>query len=86
MRVTSVRIGDACLRGTICLGSGVEGSHPADLVSANSFGRARHSLRTEVGRIGQHAGQHCRDISWDVACADMREEIRKAGPFMHFPQ
>lgn len=64
----------------------MEGSHPTDLVSADAFGRAGHPFRTKVGRIRQYAGQHGRDISWDVAGANMREAIRKAGPFMHFPQ
>lgn len=86
MRMSGVRIGDGRLRRGVSFRPSMECAHPADLMRADPFGCARHSLRTEVGRIGQHAGQHCRDIPWDVACANMREEIRKAGPFMRFPQ
>jgi hypothetical protein len=53
MRVTSVRIGDACLRGAICLGSGVEGSHPADLVSARVIATGFFTARRvrELSRV-----------------------------------
>jgi hypothetical protein len=63
----------------------MECTHPPNLVSADSLGCARHSLWAEVRRIGQYTSEHGRDIFRDVAGANMREVIRKAGPFMHFP-
>jgi hypothetical protein len=86
MRVKSVRIGDARLRRAIGLRPGVERAHPADLVSTDTFGRASHPLRPQVGRICQNARQHGRDIPRVVTRANVREAIRKAGPIVHFPQ
>lgn len=80
-----VRIGDTRLRRAVGLRSGMECAHPPNLVSADPLGCARHSLWAEVRRIGQYTSEHGRDIFRDVAGANMREVIRKAGPFMHFP-
>lgn len=62
-------IGNRCLRSTICLRSGVEGAHPADLVSADPLGCARHSLGAKVRRISQYTSERGRDIFRDVAGA-----------------
>ena len=85
MRMLGVGIGDARLSRAVCLRSRVECAHPPNLVSANPFGSARHSFGAKVRSIGQYTSEHCRDIFWYVAGANMRELIRKAGPFMHFP-
>lgn len=44
-----------------------------------------YSLRAEVRRIRQYAGEHGGNIFRDVADANMREVIRKPGPFIHLP-
>jgi len=44
-----------------------------------------YSLRAEVLRIRQYAGEHGGNIFRDVADANMREAIRKPGPFIHLP-
>ena len=46
---------------------------------------ARLSFGAKVRSIGQYTSEHYRNIFWDVAGPNMRELIRKAGPFMHFP-
>lgn len=80
-----VGIGDARLRRAVGLRSSMECAHPPNLVSADPLGCACHSFRAEVSRIGQYTSEHGGDIFWDVAGANMREVIRKTGPFMHFP-
>ena len=79
-----VGIGDARLRRAVGFRSSMECTHPPNLVSADPFGRACHPLRAEICRIGQYTSEHGRNIFWDVAGANMREVIRKAGPLMHF--
>ena len=55
-------------------------------MGADTLGRAGHPLRSEIGRIGQNAGQHSGNIPRGIACADMCEVIGKARPLMHFSQ
>ena len=86
MRVTAVCVSYASLCGAIGFRSGVEHPHPPDLVCADALGRAGHPFRTEIGCVGQDAGQHGGNMPWGVASADMCEVIGKARPLMDVSQ
>lgn len=71
---------------SVGFGSGVKASHPADLVSADPFGRSRHAFRAEICAIGKHAGQHGGNVLRYISSSDMSELVGESCPFMHFPQ
>lgn len=55
-------------------------------MGADALGGSCHAFRTEIGAVGEHAGQHGGYILRRISRPDMGELVGKSRPFMHFPQ